>query len=377
MKPRHEVLITGANGHVARRLAQRILTRSDDRLLLWLHADSAAQFAQKRRELEAVLGSGGTRVTYGWGDLRAPEPFADLDPEPVTCIVHAAAVTRFNVEEELAREVNQFGVGKLLAFARRCDRLERVALLSTVYSSGLRAGGIDEVRLDDRHGFANHYEGSKWAAEDLLLTRHAELPWQILRIATVIADDVESGHVSQYNAFHNTLKLLYHGLLPVIPGRRDTPLYFVTGDFVADALYELLQHGALRQIYHVAHTRAESLALGELLDLAFGSFEREPGFLRRRVMRPLHADEASFTRLAESLKGMSGEVIRQSVASVEPFAKQLFLHKDVSNARLVSQWPGYRAPDPRQLVERVCSHLLRTRWGREAAASLPEPAMIV
>jgi nucleoside-diphosphate-sugar epimerase len=324
-------LITGGNGHVARSLARRLLAQTDEHLLLWLHADSAETFGAKREQLQRELGDTHGRVAFAGGDLRSAQPFAGVEPGTIRRIVHAAAVTRFNVEEHLARDVNELGTRKLLEFADRCDALERLALLSTVYASGLRSGDIEEVPLSAAAGFANHYERSKWAAEELLLTRHAELPWQIMRIATVIADDAASGHVSQYNAFHNTLKLLYHGLLPIIPGRQDTPLYFVTSDFVAEALLRVMLEGPTHSVYHLAHTRAESLSLGELLARAFGCFEREPGFKRRRVMQPLYADEDSFARLAATLEGMSGDLMRQSVGSVRPFAKQLFLHKNVRN----------------------------------------------
>ena len=43
----------------------------------------------------------------------------------------------------------------------------------------------------------------------------------------MIADDA-SGAVTQQNAFHNTLKLFYYGLLALMPGACDTPLYFIT-----------------------------------------------------------------------------------------------------------------------------------------------------
>ncbi len=368
MKKCGNVLITGGNGYVASRLARHCLSESDVDIILWLHADSETEFAQKRRVLEGQLKEFGGRVRYSAGDLGEEQPFARVDPTAVDVVVHAAAVTRFNVEQELAQRVNVEGSEKLFKFCEQCPNLERLAYLSTVYSAGLRTGAIEETAFDGRDGFANYYESSKWAAETTLFTRYPHLPWQVFRAATVVAED-DDGVVGQYNAVHNTLKLLYYGLLPIVPGKPDTPLYFVTGRFVAEAIFKLLFTAPVHSIYHVAHTRAESLSLDELIELTFRAFNSEPGFSKRRVMRPLYTDQRSFARVAENVQGFGGTVMKQAVASVTPFSKQLFLNKDVSNARLVSHLDGYRAPDPGKLVERICAYHIQTRWGRDAMSS--------
>jgi nucleoside-diphosphate-sugar epimerase len=361
------VLITGGGGHIATRLALRYLQESDACVMLWLHANSVEEFEQKRVALDELLGPEPGRVEYYPGNLAAEKPFADIDPARVNVVVHAAAVTRFNVEETLAKSVNVEGSEKLYRFCERCPNLERLALLSTVYASGLRTGVVEEAALDDC-GFANHYESSKWAAENLLLTRYAALPWQILRVSTIIAED-DDGVVGQYNAVHNTLKLLFYGLLPIIPGKPDTPLYFVTSRFVASSIFSLLCNAADKAIFHISHSCAEVLSLGELIDLSFRAFGRDADFRKRRVMPPLYSDQTSFERLADSVQGFGGAVMKQSVASVTPFSKQLFLPKDIRNDRLVSQIGPYRPQDQRQLVEKICANLLMTRWGRDPMAA--------
>lgn len=377
------ILITGGNGHIASKLAARYLQETDACVMLWLHAESVEEFERKKALLNAQLKPASGRVEYYPGDLAADKPFADIDPAGIQVVIHAAAVTRFNVEQTLAQKVNVEGSEKLFQFCQRCPNLERLALLSTVYASGLRAGRVEEAPLDDGAGFANYYESSKWAAEQLLQTRYADLPWQIYRVATIIADD-ESGDVGQYNAVHNTLKLLFYGLLPIIPGIAETPLYFVTSQFVTDSLFSLLQatsntpqgtdgKGA---IFHVAHTRDEALSLKDLIGLSFQAFGQDADFRKRRVIPPLFSDQRSFERLADSVQGFGGIVMKQSVASVTPFSKQLFLQKDVSNARLVSHLERYHAPDQQQLVGRICAHLLQTRWGRgEAGSMVTQPAV--
>src|SRR5205823_9645322 len=132
--------------------------------------------------------------------------------------------------------------------------------------------------LDAASGFANHYERSKFETEQLLASRYSHLPWRIARVATVIADD-EGGGVTQQNAVHNTLKLFFYGLMSLVPGKQDTPLYFVTGDFVASALADVASNGQNHAIYHLVHRREESLTLDELVSIAFDTFEKNEAFV--------------------------------------------------------------------------------------------------
>jgi hypothetical protein len=269
------------------------------------------------------------------------------------------------VEKEIADRVNLGGAEKVFRFASSCPALERLTYVSTVYASGLRAGVIPEETFTEASGFANHYERSKFESERLLVTRFAHLPWQIARVATVIADD-DRGVVTQQNAVHNTLKLFFYGLMSLVPGRADTPLYLVTGDFVASALAEVVLRGAARSIHHVVHRREESLTLDDVVSIAFDVFGENEPFRTRRILKPLYADAESFDILVEGLDSFGGDVLRQALGSVAPFARQLFVHKDFQNDRLRAGVSSYRAPDARGLVRATCRELVRTRWGKAA-----------
>ena len=308
-----------------------------------------------------------TRTT---ADLTAPDPFSGIGPEVrarVTAVVHAGAVTRFDVEPELARSVNVEGTEKVVAFARTCPRLESFGLLSTVYATGLRAGTVAEEVDDDPPGFANAYERSKWEAEQVVAEAgRDDLPSRILRVATVIADD-PSGRVSQHNAFHETLKLWFHGLLPLVPGNPATPLYLLTGDFVVEAVAALMQPEH-RGVFHVAHDAGHSLTLEQAVDVVAQTFEAVESFRRRRVLRPLLGDEEAFELLASGVGSFGGGMVRQALESVVPFARQLFVVKQLDNSRLRRALGSYAPPDPVDLVRRTCDHLIATRWGRHAVA---------
>ncbi len=358
-----ELLITGGDGYLGARLARRALETTDDRLVLGLRAAQPEECEAKQRRLSAWLGDWSGRVRFAWGDLTTDDPFQGIKPQALRRIIHTAAATRFNVDAVTAQRVNIEGTRKVLQLAERCPRLERVALLSTVYASGLKAGAIPEVAFDGKDGFSNYYEWSKWEAERLVMTEFAQLPWQIMRVATVIADDV-SGAVTQQNAFHNTLKLLYYGLLGLLPGEPDTPLYFVTGDFATRALLELLWRGAAQAIYHVAHRQEESIALESLVDLVYDTLGQDPSFAMRRVLKPLFTDQEAFALLVDGVNTFADGVVQQAVASVVPFSRQLFIKKRVLNDNAMALLPDYAAPDPVALIRHICEVLVAERWKR-------------
>jgi nucleoside-diphosphate-sugar epimerase len=356
------VLITGGDGYVGSRLARELRARGGGPVCLWLHASDQAALREKQARLRVGPAADG-RVSLAWGELSEPEPLRGVDPAGVRRIVHAAAVTRFNVERELAERVNVEGSRKVFEFARRCPHLESLDLVSTIYSAGLAPGALEERAFDGAAGFSNHYEWSKHEAESILAGEHGDLPWRVLRVATVICDD-DSGAVTQHNAFHNTLKLLHYGLLSLLPGDPQITPYFVTGDFVARAAAELLQSAPLRGYYHLCHEREHSLSLGGLVDVAFEVFESDPSFKARRVLRPLFCDARAFELLVEGIGGFGGSVVDQAIASVAPFARQLYVDKRVRNERLRAALGGYEPPDTAALLRRTCESLLRARWGR-------------
>ncbi|MFC5724226.1 SDR family oxidoreductase [Streptomyces gamaensis] len=362
---RGTTLLTGADGYLGQRLAAALLAEGDDDLVLAVRAGDRAELDGKQARLAAALGedaTGRTRIVAA--DVTRDGVLDGVDARRVTRIVHAAAVTRFTVERATARRVNVDGTARMLAFASRCASLQRFALLSTLYAAGRRRGDVREERLADA-GFVNHYEWSKWAAEELVLDAAGELPVCVLRLPTVVADD-DSGRVTQHNVFHNTLKLFFYGLLSLLPGERSTPLSLATASFTTSALVRLLDPAVSRGVYHVCPDPGATASLGELVDAAFAVFERDEGFARRGVLRPLPCDEESFTDLLGASGLLRAGPVHQALSSVSPFAHQLYLPKTFHNTALRAAWPACPAPDPVALAEAVCGRLVASRWGRRS-----------
>jgi nucleoside-diphosphate-sugar epimerase len=359
------VLVTGGGGYLGGRLGRRFLDQGNHDVVLTVRTEAA------RDALADALGqpSGAVRIVVA--DLTADDPFDQIDDglvRRITRIVHTAAVTRFNVEQDVARRVNVEGTAHVLALARRCPGLERLAHLSTVYATGLREGVIVEEPDDGSAGFANAYEWSKWAAEQLVVAEDA-LPWSVLRVATVVADD-ESGAVTQHNAFHETLKLCFYGLLSLLPGRGDTPLYFVTGDAVTDAVVRLSEPGCPGGVYHLAPESLDAITLDQVLELVFARFGDVEEFRHKRILRPLLTDRESFDLLMGGVTSFAGSVVNQALANVAPFARQLYVAKELDNRRLRAALADFRAPDSSALVAATVDQLVEHRWGRSRRAAV-------
>ena len=344
-------LITGADGHVGKSLASWLLKHSDHDLLLFVRG-------LKRERLGALANSARCRIVHG--DLRDAGPFSEVNRDQVTGILHCAAATNFSVDKKTAREVNVEGTAKLIEFAESCRRLRRFGFASSLYAAGLRDGELAEAACDDAAPFANHYEWSKWNAE--ALTRNAgRLPWQIYRVATILGEDA-SGIVVQQNVIHNTLRLLYYGLLSIIPGDPSTRVYMVTTEFAANAIGRLFLDAANKQTFHISDAGDEAITLGEIADIVHESFLRDARFAKQGILKPLFCDHESFETLVQGV-GQFGGAVSQALDSVAPFAAQLYSDKDVQTARSTEALGGMRTPDSKELLSAVSDYLVETRWG--------------
>ena len=353
---RGTVVVTGADGYVGSRVAARLVDQGRRVVMVVRDPDV-------RPQVTSPLACRGARLHVA--DISTIGGLDGLDTTEVTEVVHAAAVTRFNVDYATARAVNVEGTRTVLRWADRCSGLDAVALVSTIYASGLRGGPVPEALGDDRAGFANHYERSKWEAEQIAATEFAHLPIQALRLATVIADDA-GGTVTQRNAFHTTLRLVYYGLLSLLPGGPATPVHLVSGRYASDAIVALLRDGSARGTYHLTSAPEATLSLSDVLDAAWSRFAEEPDFARRRVLRPLFADADSFAVLARETESFGGSVVAQAMATMSPFARQLYVHKQVmvERARSVLGRHGVEEDDVSALLRNAIDHLVTTRWGR-------------
>ena len=135
------LLVTGGGGYLGGRLTRAWLEAGGDRVIVWARAREAAARERLRSRLASGIVDGASRLVIGAGDLAADHPFDEVEAGQVRAIVHAAAATRFNIDEATAA-LNVEGTRRLLQFARGCAGLADVTVLSSIYAAGLRAGAI-------------------------------------------------------------------------------------------------------------------------------------------------------------------------------------------------------------------------------------------
>ena len=361
-----KVLITGGSGYLGKMIAHQLVRVARVPVVMWVHADDEATASAKIARLRPEFNGFEHLVEWTWGALEADDPFHGVHPAQIGRILHTDAIYRFDIDEETARNVNVEGTRKVLDLAERCPELEHVCLISSLYASGLLDGVIEEVRFPfgPDEPFTNHYERSKFLSEELVFER-PHLPWSIARVGLVVADDW-TGHVTQYNAFHYTLKLYHHGLMSVFPANPETRLYFVTGGFAARAVAELTQLSSPRRVFHVAHAEEHGVPLSEALDLALRVFNDDPRFRARRMPRPLFIDEEGFDVLVDGVSGFGDRAQVQALTSIATFARQMYVRKDARNVHLVEALSRYTPEDQRALLVSTCEYLIRTRFGKFA-----------
>ncbi len=230
------VLVTGATGYLGGRVVSHYLKNTDLEVI-----------ASGRMSPDAKAG----RVRWVNLDVTDSGSMTVIDRQRrarIKHVVHAAADTRFDISRSTAQSVNVDGSCRVWDLAGACPNLEAVGYVSSFYSSGLRPVVIQEVAYDNCN-FANDYEWSKHQAELDVLARASDLPARVFRPSTVIADD-DTGRVGQHNAFHNTLKLWFYGLLSVVPGADDVRLHFTTADFTAKLMFDLM-HRNVEGIFNI------------------------------------------------------------------------------------------------------------------------------
>ena len=351
-------LISGADGHIGQAVSRWLLANSDDELLLMVRASNRDEKHAKSQRLGDLSGNSRCRVFYA--DLRADEPFRNISTSEVNRIVHSAAATSFAVDKQTAREVNVEGTMKMIDFAETCPNLLRFGLVSSLYATGMNSGPIVETTEMVEPEFANHYEWSKWQAEQIVASSK-DVPWHIYRVATVLCED-ETGTVVQQNAIHNTLRLLFYGMLSVIPGVASTRVYMVTTQYVANAIGRLIVDPADQGVFHVSDNGDDALALGDFIDTVYERFSNDARFARQRILKPRYCDLQSFNTLARAAK-LTGGAMGQSLESVSPFAPQLFNDKDVQTNSTSLVLGRDQVAKSADLLRAACNYLAQTRWG--------------
>jgi nucleoside-diphosphate-sugar epimerase len=357
------LLLTGATGALGvPLLAELLRTRVFGRIIVLVRGDPTALHTTLLCELPGI--DLGALITLR-GELDTANTASALAALPkVDCVIHAAACTKFRTTVAQLTSVNVEGTRQILAWAAAQPRPPRVLHFSTTCVAGQRIGEVAESPLPDDRGFVNDYERTKWQAEQFVAA--SPLQPEIIRLATVIGS-ARDGHLQRPGAFHTTLRWLYAGLLPMVPGDETTRLDLLPTELVTGFVLRLLarppEPGG---IYHVSNG-AHGVPLGEMLDFATQKFAmRSPAWRGGQILPPVLAPRAAFEDFRLSIARSRDFIFNQVLESVDSFLPELFYPKRYVTARAESVWGGaLLLPDWREWVGRVVDYALDTDFGRK------------
>ena len=193
-------------------------------------------------------------------------------------VVHCAASTRFALPLHESRRINVEGTANIMALARRAPHLRSFLHISSTFIAGRKRGELRETPLRESAGWFTSYEQSKFEAEQLILEQGSDLPWAIARLSTLVGHS-QTGHIAQFNYFHQLLRLIPRNPFPVIPGTPGAPVDVVADDWVSESLLKIVQKPpAAGSVLHLCAGPAQSMPAHEVLELAFRLHRRDrPG----------------------------------------------------------------------------------------------------
>lgn len=364
------VLLTGATGFVGRELLWRLARRPGDRVICLLRgkddADAAARLARvlDLARPEPLTAEQKSRVTAVRGDLTEEE--LGLSPRQrdelagtITRVIHDAATVDWATPLETARRINVDGTRRVVELAKVAQTrgiLRRFDYISTCHVCGQRRGSIPEESLDDRYGFFNNYEQSKFEAERLV--RASGLPFATFRLSSVVGDS-RTGYSSTFKVMYWPLKMLSRGMAWVVPADRRGIVDIVPVDYVCEALEILSAEPSQRgATFHLAAGPDYSSTIGELLDLGVKRFRvRPPKLVPPKVffyaVRPL---------LYLLTWGKRREMLRKGRVYVPYFAFRAPF--DTSRARAVLEPRGLRPPLVQDYFQKLIDYAIASDWGK-------------
>lgn len=352
-------LLTGATGLVGRTWLPILKSRRPEMQIIAIVRRPEDVVRLSRPGVIALLGD----LTKP--DLGLQKPDYQILLKTVEEMIHCAADIRFSSSLEEARSINVNGTQNLLNLARHSQRCEKFAHLSTVYVVGDRTGDFQEKPVQPGR-FLSPYQQSKYEAEEIVLRAANEVPAAIYRLSTVIGDS-KSGHVQQFNYFHQLLKLALSNPLPVIPSEPDAPIDLITSDWAVAALDHLFTECFTPgEIFHICAGPERSLTANSLIDFTFNFFEGHP---RRaatwHLRRPQLMSLPEFEQYAQqSLANGLRHRFWQSLSRFLPHLglSQSFRHSKTSAALTPTKLAH---PPIRESLTKVLGYCCETNWGQQ------------
>ena len=278
------VLFTGYPGFLGSALLPLVLEKRPGSTALCVVQERFMPLAQKRlaeqtQEHPDLEG----RVELITGDITEPGLDMDRSTDDITEVFHLAAVYDLAVPSELAYRVNVEGTRHVLDLCWSLTGLKRLQYVSTCYVSGSHHGLFLEDQLDTGQTFQNHYEHTKFEAEQLVRNAIADgLPATIYRPGIVVGDST-TGETQKFDGPYFVIQFLMkqpkYAVVPRVADPDQIRFGLVPRDFVIGAIDQLsTMDVAVGKCYALADPHAPTVR--ELVDTFCSLMDKEPVWLR-------------------------------------------------------------------------------------------------
>lgn len=239
------IFITGFPGFIAARLVRR-LADADTRFQILVQPAFMAQAEVDARRIADETAAPPDAFRLIPGDITEEGlGMSATDAEEVrreaNVIFHLAAIYDLGVRRDLAMRVNVAGTQNVNRFAATLRRLRHYHYVSTCYVAGKRTGTIYENELAHTAGFRNHYEETKYLAEQEVERLKGELPITIHR-PSVVCGDSHTGETAKFDGIYYLINYLRKrpALLALANiGNPAVRLNIVPVDFIVSSLVAL------------------------------------------------------------------------------------------------------------------------------------------
>jgi nucleoside-diphosphate-sugar epimerase len=291
---------------------------------------------------------------FGWNSTQRRELASE-----VTQILHLAADLRFTISHQESALTNVHGTRTVVDFAGECPRLTKLAHISTTYVLGRGNGDLPEAEMRHQHGYWNPYQQTKHEAEAIAYAAANHLPVAVFRLSSQIGST--TGQVTQFNYFHQLLRLLPVNPFRLLAADADALVDLVPDDWSARGLAYLFdrcfQPG---RTYQLAAGPDKSWTVAELLREA-AQVMKVPSSRWPQLTRPSQIEEASSGRWKFFLAARPELFQALEYFTPQMTVKQQFLvdrtHADLEAA-------GISCPHISEYYGKVLSWCVATHWGK-------------
>ena len=280
--------ITGATGFIGQYVLAELLRRGE-RCIALVRGDGDQRIGKLLREIQSDLAQDDARLRIERGAL--PDELPAWNGPKINRVVHVAGSTNFRRTGEEPARTNVEGTARLLAWMNQLGVAD-LTHVSTAYVCGVAPGTAVERIERLPPAFQNHYEASKWAAEQLVANWAANGSRRlVVARPAIVTGEYMTGRATEFRGFYviaravEQLSRSYEGRprterlrIPLrLRGSAASPNQIVPVDSVARAIASLALNRDTSGVFHLTHSCPPSNSdikrmLEAIFDVGGGTF---------------------------------------------------------------------------------------------------------